>query len=529
VGRADCGDAMNEPGDSPSQELPSGPEPFTTPESFPPELPPEPTEAGIKPLFSIELTVVSVLLAMLCQWRAVTYYTENTPLDQLEQPVKLVVRVVERDLDFVDATTGVGGIPRWIYRLTRNTKAAIVENAQYLYDNVLRHGRYVGAEDRAWLQAHYSVLLGEAGETNLLAQVLEASDPPPLRTNFVDAVRRIYLKAGSSASASRDPPALILESLTPGWAHDKLAARLAREQQDMAEAQALEAGVRARGAIQQRRALVCYAVQAGFVLIAITIVAWAVWRRKIPWRGAKEESFSPWPIQDAIAVVALADVAATVLSWTTGASPFRYIVQPVYLLQSLVPLVLLTHLCLVKQRGLSWRSLLVPERATAEPETGANAPATTSFPRITPATVLAYALALTGLDMAVWWALYAIGGTGHWAEGMDETLMFGSSAVRLAAVVNASVFGPIFEELFYRVLLYGALRMRFRVMPAACLSSFLFAATHLQYSLPGILAVFLFGVACALAYERTRSLVVVMVAHGLTNLLITCMDIMLTG
>ena len=82
------------------------------------------------------------------------------------------------------------------------------------------------------------------------------------------------------------------------------------------------------------------------------------------------------------------------------------------------------------------------------------------------------------------------------------------------AVVGAA---PFAEELFFRGFLYGGLRRRLSVLPAALLSGVLFAIAHLD---PGLIVPFtLVGFVLAFTYERTGTLVAPIGVHFVFNLL----------
>ncbi|MBI2843229.1 MAG: CPBP family intramembrane metalloprotease [Armatimonadetes bacterium] len=79
-----------------------------------------------------------------------------------------------------------------------------------------------------------------------------------------------------------------------------------------------------------------------------------------------------------------------------------------------------------------------------------------------------------------------------------------------------AVFAPFFEEIFFRGVLYNALRARINVVLAAVLSSAAFAVVHPQ--LPaGFLPIFSIGAVFALLVEVRRSLVPSIVAHAINN------------
>ena len=89
-------------------------------------------------------------------------------------------------------------------------------------------------------------------------------------------------------------------------------------------------------------------------------------------------------------------------------------------------------------------------------------------------------------------------------------------------VIGSVVAAPIAEELFYRGLLFSALRKRFDLWPAMGLSGLVFGLTHVQASIEGYLLVLLIimplGMFLAFLYDRTRTLLVPITAHAVFNL-----------
>ena len=87
----------------------------------------------------------------------------------------------------------------------------------------------------------------------------------------------------------------------------------------------------------------------------------------------------------------------------------------------------------------------------------------------------------------------------------------------VALVVFAgAVVAPIFEEIFFRGGLYGAIRRKWGVWPGLLLSSTVFAAIHPQGPL-GFLPLFTLAAAFCLLYEWRKSLVPGIVAHAVNN------------
>jgi membrane protease YdiL (CAAX protease family) len=88
----------------------------------------------------------------------------------------------------------------------------------------------------------------------------------------------------------------------------------------------------------------------------------------------------------------------------------------------------------------------------------------------------------------------------------------------LALVVAA----PLFEEAFFRGFLFkGFASSAVGVPSAIAITSFLWAAIHLQYDLYAMATIFLMGVLYGLARASTGSLVVPLVLHAITNIVAT--------
>lgn len=95
---------------------------------------------------------------------------------------------------------------------------------------------------------------------------------------------------------------------------------------------------------------------------------------------------------------------------------------------------------------------------------------------------------------------------------METELLRWEQALLVLSVV---VLGPIWEEVFFRGILYRSMGSRWGVAPAAAVSSLLFALMH--GSLLLIPALFVLGVIMVALYESTQSLWYPISAHILFN------------
>lgn len=114
----------------------------------------------------------------------------------------------------------------------------------------------------------------------------------------------------------------------------------------------------------------------------------------------------------------------------------------------------------------------------------------------------------------------ALGWSSHWTEWFDPELAWGSPVAVSCSLVGSVIVGPVFEELTFRGIVFGACRRRFRWGLAALLSAALFGFVH-GYDVIGFLSTFWSGLIWASLYEATGSLLPGMIAHGLNNLLVS--------
>ena len=86
---------------------------------------------------------------------------------------------------------------------------------------------------------------------------------------------------------------------------------------------------------------------------------------------------------------------------------------------------------------------------------------------------------------------------------------------------------PFVEELVFRRLFFSALRQKVSLFKATLISSLIFSLIHLDPA--RLVPAFIVGVALALIYERTQSLIVCTAVHGCTNALIYLATDILAG
>lgn len=85
-------------------------------------------------------------------------------------------------------------------------------------------------------------------------------------------------------------------------------------------------------------------------------------------------------------------------------------------------------------------------------------------------------------------------------------------------LISIAFMTPISEEVYFRGFTYTILNKRFGKIAGIILSSLLFAVVHLNY-LWWTASIFVIGIGLALLFQRTNSLVSVIIAHSINNLL----------
>ena len=93
--------------------------------------------------------------------------------------------------------------------------------------------------------------------------------------------------------------------------------------------------------------------------------------------------------------------------------------------------------------------------------------------------------------------------------------------------LSLAILVPFVEELIFRRLFFSALRQKASLLKATLISSLIFSLIHLDPA--RLVPAFIVGIALALVYERTKSLIVCTAVHGVTNFLIFLATDILAG
>jgi hypothetical protein len=310
----------------------------------------------------------------------------------------------------------------------------------------------------------------------------------------------------------------LLESLPGGWFADRLTLAWATRVGDASlrtqASLALEA--RARRLLWRARLL---AVISAVVAVAGVIALIAVWRRRRQAEAlAVGRALMPpsWPGMLGMVVLIRGGAGAALiivsLSFVSGLlgpwfDPNHPVLDTITWPLMYVPLLLLARRYLWAPLGTGMRAAL---GLRLVPGGGRRL------------ILVSVALAAAGALLPT---LLTLGGarlhlTSHWSEWFDEDLAFGGATAIAASLAGAVVLAPFFEEVVFRGLLFATLRRGMRASVAIVASAAIFAVAH-GYGTLGLADVLWSGMLWAWAFERTGSVLPGMVAHALTNLLVS--------
>jgi len=435
-------------------------------------------------------------------------FTRPPSLEQLHYAGESAGRMMDRHMEFYAGYEQVGPLQRYLFSFLFGERADVEADAIQTYREVLQFFRDHPQQATPWsvlnTQARLLVTLGETGRIEALKQMLAGLEDQPEQEMVADAIRYAYLGEGE------DLPGVMYGArmLPLGWAADRLWSRIAQRRGDatveaLVEKRLLENGAHLRLQVLQLALVVALVIATGLSLL---------WRQRLfallpAWPGGALQS--PWPAAQGYAVAvrsAVVGLAIVLLLQLWATQFFR-------------PGLLASWATLFASLPMLWwmrRRLLLPHGQGFVGAFGLSL-AGAHWRRLASITLGFLALDWLGM-MLISWGAWHLGITGHWAEGVDERLIFGPSSTLWLGLINLVLFTPMLEELGFRGLIYTSMRSRLRPAWAIPLNALLFSSLHL-YSLPGFLTVFWSGLILAWVYERYRSLLPGMFIHAAGNLL----------
>lgn len=441
------------------------------------------------------------------------------PIAWLYQPAATAGRVVGRDVELA-SVPAAGSLARPLRDYLHGNRDDALAGGVGIHSELVELAearRAKGEAAEAWTNranAQLGILLAAQESRSEALEVfaeLGRRDPAGL------ALAELYTAPPSPASPDRARDALLLASLEEigleGWFADQPRLQLLERRGDLEATESIRAEATARGRRGQRRVEAMALASASMVAVGLVALLLGALRRgprsllETPPGGGP-----PWSLGDGVAVLVRGDlwnrlyfVALNALSTHL---PNAQWLGPLYDWSSV-----LASLPLL---WLAWRHLLQPAVGPllAPFGIGPEGPAWSSLVGITFAAAALNLATSHGLS----WIFWNFGFEGHWAEGVDETLIWGGGWEALRASLDYVVWTPMIEEFTFRGLLFFSLRRRLGPWSAALLSAGIFSALHF-YSLPGFVSTFCGGFIWAMVFEKSRSLMPGIVIHALYNLL----------
>ena len=95
-----------------------------------------------------------------------------------------------------------------------------------------------------------------------------------------------------------------------------------------------------------------------------------------------------------------------------------------------------------------------------------------------------------------------------------------SAGLIFVSTLIAAIFGPIIEEIFFRGVMYNAVKRKLGIFWVILITSILFSFLHvhaLEYFLVGFIPIMILGIVLAYLYEKTGSLIPSITLHILNN------------
>ena len=471
-------------------------------------------EPSIAPYSSPWSLVISGLCAglLVAALGAVLWLSVTIPkLQRFEDPDRALHLMVSRMLEAQDGLRQAPEWQQWLADWTMGSPAETREQAIQWYRELAQ------TTDDPLATLQLAILLGESGHEE--AARAEAKSWQGRGTSAVLFGRLIEAAYGTQPldkTQEAEFQATLAEALPSGWFYNHLAARLAQR----ADHQHLLARIDTQRAAGEERVqqwirplivfeVMCLAIGSVMLLGVVRLRGQRMDILRLHVPGVPP----PWSGGTAAAVILRGGAFGVILTAVMLTTPsfehaaLRALTIPL----AYLPLLVLAYVQLLKPAGLTFSNGFGLELHRD------------NFGRLTCIVLAVVAAGLWG-EWLMGRAAEVVHVSNHWTEWFDEDLVWGAPPALAVSMIEYVILAPIFEELAFRGLLFAMLRRRFDFLPAAMISTSLFALAH-GYSAIGFISVFWSGFLWAWIYERTGSLVPGMIAHAINNLLV-CLTVM---
>ena len=467
--------------------------------------------ASIKQHLATLMTAIFTLLLIALVWFLFNPFNTTSDLESLRYAGPSAGRMMERHLEFYEGYEQTSVVERALHQFLFGSRESVQQEAIRVYSEVLKYYEQQPDFATPWgilnTKTRKLVTIAETQGSEALVEALKEFDSNPEEEVIAEAVRFAYLQ--TQQDAEFNPEVFTGASLLPiGWAADHLRKRIAQKVGNQKFALILEDRLKNRGQRLRQHVLNLVIVIASIIVTGIfLIVRFETLHRPSPWPTGILAR--PWSVAEGFRVSVIAAVLGLVI-WIA-----LHIVSQTFFKPSIfsmwatlfasLPMLWLMHRYLLKPRGLTFRAAF---------GLSVFKPGAKNFFSITLGLL---AIELIGL-LLIGWGTWQLGLGDHWAQGMQERLVFGPEQTVILSAVGIVLWTPIFEEIGFRGLVYTTMRSRLTPTVAIVASAALFSSLHLN-SLVGFLSIFWSGLLLAYAYERYHSLLPGIVMHSLGNLL----------
>ena len=436
----------------------------------------------------------------------ILWFSATLPkLQRFEEPDRALDLMVSRMLAVQDSFRRAPEWQQWLADWTMGSDDEAREQAIQWYREL------VETTDDPLSKLRLAILLGESGqETAALAETKRWQNRGTSALLFERLIEAAYGTQAIDRTHEAELQAALAEALPSGWFYDHLAARLARRvgDQDLLKAIETQAVRRQDQVLQWISPLIAFeSICLVIGSIMLVRIAGLCGQRIDSLRLHLPGVPPPWPGGTAAAVILRGGALGAIMTVSIlSTSSFEHAFHVLAIPLANLPLLALAYVQLLKPAGLTFRN---------------------GFGlRIRGENLGRLAYIILALVAAGLWGEWVMGRAAeflnlndHWTEWFDQDLVWGAPPIMAVSILEYVIFAPIFEELAFRGLLFAMLRRRFAFLPAALISTSVFALAH-GYSPIGFLSVFWSGFLWAWIYERTGSLIPGMVAHAMNNLLV---------
>ncbi len=434
-------------------------------------------------------------------------------LDRLENPDQALALMVGR---MMEAQDGLQRLPEWRQRLTEWMSG---DNDTERTQAIEWYRELAHAKNDRLSKFRLAILLGEFRSSSEAVQEAKSwkvadGSMEPLR----ELIEAAYDDFPLAQPRETELQALLAETIPNGWFYNHLAVRLAKRADDQELLRTIEQQIALKGDHAQRWSGPLVDVELLCLIIGSLILVTMIRQRqqlRDQFRLHTPGIPPPWSGETGAAVLLRGGAlgAAITVAFLSVPSFEHASLRALAIPLANLPLLALAYTQLLKPAGLNFRDgfgLCIDRTQLGQ------------LSRI----VLAVVAAGLWGEWVMGRATEFFGLSNHWTEWFDPDLVWAPPSGLAISLLEYIVFAPIFEEIAFRGLLYAMLRRRFSFLPAAVISTSLFALAH-GYGVIGFISVFWSGFLWAWIYERTGSLIPGMIAHATNNFLVCLMVMML--